>query len=723
MRSPTIERVGGIPMKRSALSVLVLLTAAILLWGCGGGGYSQSGSTNVTVSAGSVASTAAVGPLAATIPSGVASLRLTVSSTATPADMTPIVSTIAVTPGETTYQLSVTVPNGSRGFLLEAFDNTNTLRYRGDATMVLAGGTASLTIQMYSDVTPPSILSVSPVSGATGVAVSTPVTVTFSEAMDATTVTGATFTVIAGGIPVPGTVGSGGATATFTPTGSWNYATSYAVTVTTGAEDLAGNAIASAYAWSFATVTPLGRVSAPGFSPVAGAYTSAQSVTLSTSTPGATIRYTTDGSTPTYTTGTDYAGPIAVSATTTIRAIAYLAGWADSAVASGTYTITDVGATYSISGTVSGAISSGVTITVTGTASAAVVAAADGSYTVTGLPDGSYTVTPSMAGYAFAPSSAAATVSGANSTGKDFVATAVLGTYTASGTYAWNSATGILSETWSSSNFTCNGPDLGTYNTGGVTITSTTMTWPNDGMTWSRPGGTANDIVGTWTSSESTGNSYTLTVNADGTMSVVGVIVSCVSGSGQNPRAVAQHWSSGNYYVVHEYDDLSRTAISVTVTGPGITGSKALSYNTLYGHWDTWTSPSTPVNLGTTSPAGLPFTYTFTITDTTTWTATSTVTCFQEQFATNLSPSGTVAGTPSFSWTGIGDSSALYGVELHDGNNDLIWSTYGISGTSVVYNGPALTSGATYQYYVSVSNSSACSKDSNSFAQGSFTYQ
>jgi hypothetical protein len=49
-------------MKRSALSVLVLLTAAILLWGCGGGGYSQSGSTNVTVSAGSVASTAAVGP-------------------------------------------------------------------------------------------------------------------------------------------------------------------------------------------------------------------------------------------------------------------------------------------------------------------------------------------------------------------------------------------------------------------------------------------------------------------------------------------------------------------------------------------------------------------------------------------------------------------------------------------------------------------------------------
>jgi hypothetical protein len=152
----TIAIDGGISMKPRSLSVLALLTAAILLWGCGGGGYAQSGSTNVTVSVGSAASKAAVGPRAATIPSEVASLRLTVSSTETPADMTPIVSTLAVKPGETTYQLSVTVPNGSRHFLLEAFDNTSTLRYHGDATMVLTGGTASLMIQMYSDVTPPS---------------------------------------------------------------------------------------------------------------------------------------------------------------------------------------------------------------------------------------------------------------------------------------------------------------------------------------------------------------------------------------------------------------------------------------------------------------------------------------------------------------------------------------------------------------------------------------
>jgi len=859
--------------------------------------------------------------------------------------MTPIVSTLAVTPGETTYQLSVTVPNGSRGFLLEAFDNTGTLRYRGDASMILAGGTASVTIQMSATVTfsqtdlagdwdgvffragnspgwhwervactisgsggitgtmqldstgdntlpaPGSILwtisaagvvseggsggdasfhgqmssnklliigtsngsgnsaelrvfrkrtgtvftsadlanntftlhtlnsgtdntweygagtidgsgqvtltsKVNP-SGPTSPGTAGTLSVSSSgivtESINSTfygvmtddkkvifvidstgsgssygftviTFTGQTYTqsdyagiynfsVIRNNLTTPGwaygvsSIDAAGAGTYLSYTDSVGGATPAGFTrvlsasgVVTVPEDATAhgqmsynkditvrtntNATTGRYGITIgfkAAGTASGTVSAPAFSPAPGTYTSAQSVTLSTSTPGATIRYTTDGSTPTSTTGTVYAGPIAVSATTTIRAIAYLAGWADSAVASGAYTITPVGATYSISGTVSGAISSGVTITVTGTATAAATTAANGSYSVTGLPDGSYTVTPSMAGYAFAPSSSAATVSGANSTGKDFVATAVLGTYSASGAGGdWNPATGVISWTWTSSTFPCNGPDVGATFETGVTVTSTTMTWPYSGMTWSRPGGTANDIVGTWTSSDSVGNSYTLTINADGTFSMVGVIVLCTNYS---YFAQAQHWSSGYYYVIPQYDDSPKTATSVTVTGPGITGTMALGYNTLYGTWDAWTSPGTPVNFGTTSPAGLPFTYTFTITDTTTWTATATVTCFQEQFATNLSPAGTVTGTPAFSWTGINDSMASYGIELHDSNNIQIWNTYGISGTSVVYNGPALTSGATYSYFVQVMNSSACNGDSSSFASGSFTYQ
>ena len=75
----------------------------------------------------------------------------------------------------------------------------------------------------------------------------------------------------------------------------------------------------------------------PTFSPGGGSYTSAQSVTISTTTSGASIRYTTDGSTPSETAGTLYSGPVTIGSTTTLKAIAYESGMADSAVASATY--------------------------------------------------------------------------------------------------------------------------------------------------------------------------------------------------------------------------------------------------------------------------------------------------------------------------------------------------------------------------------------------------
>ena len=81
-------------------------------------------------------------------------------------------------------------------------------------------------------------------------------------------------------------------------------------------------------------------VATPTFSPVAGTYSSTQTVTISTTTSGASIRYTTDGSTPSETAGTLYSGPVTVSTTTTINAIAYQSGLTDSAVTSAAYTIT-----------------------------------------------------------------------------------------------------------------------------------------------------------------------------------------------------------------------------------------------------------------------------------------------------------------------------------------------------------------------------------------------
>jgi carbohydrate binding protein with CBM56 domain/chitobiase/beta-hexosaminidase-like protein len=81
-----------------------------------------------------------------------------------------------------------------------------------------------------------------------------------------------------------------------------------------------------------------GAVATPTFSPAAGSYPTAQSVTLATATAGASIRYTLDGSTPTAS-STLYTGPINVASSTTVSAIGVATGVSSSAVASASYAI------------------------------------------------------------------------------------------------------------------------------------------------------------------------------------------------------------------------------------------------------------------------------------------------------------------------------------------------------------------------------------------------
>jgi hypothetical protein len=83
-----------------------------------------------------------------------------------------------------------------------------------------------------------------------------------------------------------------------------------------------------------------GAAETPTFDPPAGAYAATQNVAMASATPGAHIRYTTDGTDPTGTTGTLYTAPLPVSASTTIRAVAYGEGYLDSAVAVAAYSIT-----------------------------------------------------------------------------------------------------------------------------------------------------------------------------------------------------------------------------------------------------------------------------------------------------------------------------------------------------------------------------------------------
>ena len=63
------------------------------------------------------------------------------------------------------------------------------------------------------------------------------------------------------------------------------------------------------------------------FNPNRGFYPEPFDVIITTATEGAVIRYTTDGSTPTPSQGTTYTGPIRITTTTLLRAMAFKPGW------------------------------------------------------------------------------------------------------------------------------------------------------------------------------------------------------------------------------------------------------------------------------------------------------------------------------------------------------------------------------------------------------------
>ena len=115
-------------------------------------------------------------------------------------------------------------------------------------------------------------------------------------------------------------------------TGPFNVSVTQAVEALAVASGFANSAVASA------TYTITQPAATPGFSPVAGSYSSAQNVTISDATSGATIYYTTNGYTPT-TASAVYSSPINVSVWETIQAVALAPGYSLSATGVATYTI------------------------------------------------------------------------------------------------------------------------------------------------------------------------------------------------------------------------------------------------------------------------------------------------------------------------------------------------------------------------------------------------
>jgi AraC-like DNA-binding protein len=122
------------------------------------------------------------------------------------------------------------------------------------------------------------------------------------------------------------------------------------------------------------------QVAMPFFSLPSGSYSSAQTVTISSATSGALIRYTTDGSTPTETNGMLYSGPVSISSTTTLKAIAYETGFTDSIILSAIYTISYPPATAPVFSPSAGTYASVQTVTITSATNGALIRyTADGS--------------------------------------------------------------------------------------------------------------------------------------------------------------------------------------------------------------------------------------------------------------------------------------------------------------------------------------------------------
>lgn len=110
------------------------------------------------------------------------------------------------------------------------------------------------------DTTAPTVTGTTPAGGATGVAVATNVTGTFSEAMNASTITSSTFTLQSGTTAVPASVSysSTGSVATLNPSADLAAGTTYTATIkggSSGVKDAAGNALASDKTWTFTTAS------------------------------------------------------------------------------------------------------------------------------------------------------------------------------------------------------------------------------------------------------------------------------------------------------------------------------------------------------------------------------------------------------------------------------------------------------------------------------------
>ncbi|MHB8872906.1 MAG: Ig-like domain-containing protein [Myxococcaceae bacterium] len=183
--------------------------------------------------------------------------------------VSPVSGAVALNGAADTATFSPTAPL-TAGLLYTA---TVTTGARDPAGLALA---ANHVWSFTTASTPPTVLSVTPLNNAIDVSIATRPTATFSKPMDPATITALTFTLKQGLVAISGAVTFDALTNTgkFSPASPLGLSLVYTATITTGAKDAAGVALAADYVWSFTTgacsQAPIDLLSAANFVVLAG---------------------------------------------------------------------------------------------------------------------------------------------------------------------------------------------------------------------------------------------------------------------------------------------------------------------------------------------------------------------------------------------------------------------------------------------------------------------
>jgi hypothetical protein len=325
----------------------ITITAAITIKAIAtASGFANSDTASAAYTLTSAAATPTFSPAAGAVASG-----STVTISTTTAGATIYYTTDGTAPGAATTKYTAPIP----------ITAATTIKAMATAPGFADSAVASAT---YAILAPAATPTFSPLAGAVTAGTAVTISTTTANAMIFYTTDGAQ----------PAT-SEGGSTHLYSAPVSITTAT------TIKAIAVAANFADSAVGSAAYTISILTAAATPTFSPEAGVVSSGTTVTISSTTSGAMIYYTTDGTPP----GTSPAGstslystPIAITAATTINAIAVSAGFADSAVASAAYTLPPAATPVFAPG--EGVLAAGTKVAIsTTTASAAIYYTTDGT--------------------------------------------------------------------------------------------------------------------------------------------------------------------------------------------------------------------------------------------------------------------------------------------------------------------------------------------------------